>query len=229
MILWAIFWNVLIISVILMLIISLFIPKKFYNPLVILVCKIVMYSLLLFPRNKGLKKEEVPFPVIYVANHVSFFDIFICGSILPGNPRGLELKSHFNKPIYGWFISRFGEIPIDTSSKSSIKHSFLQITEMLKNKVRSILIMPEGTRTRNGKIGAFKSGAFYLSRLSGIPIVPVVYKGLFERNNPTNIIVNPGFFDVIILPPVNPADFSSDDEMANFVRNLMSKTLEEKQ
>ena len=59
--------------------------------------------------------------------------------------------------------------------------------------------MPEGHRTKNGKINTFRSGAFYLSRISGVPVVPVLYKGLYERNNRNSLMINPGSFEVIII------------------------------
>ncbi|HPO49713.1 MAG TPA: lysophospholipid acyltransferase family protein [Spirochaetota bacterium] len=224
---WIIFWINATISIAFFVLISFIIPKKFYNPLVVFVCKFLTYSLFIFPVCKGKSPKEVGFPVIYVANHVTFFDLFICGSVLPGYPRGLELKSHFTKPIYGWFITRFGEIPLDTKNRTSIKESFLAMSRILKNKERSILVMPEGKRSRDGKIQEFKYGAFHLSRLSGAPIVPVVFKRLYDRNNPTSLMIKPGSFDVIIMDEVKPEDFEDDDSMGNYVRNLMINKLEE--
>ena len=224
---WIIFWTNATLSIGLLIIISFFVPKKLYNPLVVLICKFLMYSLFIFPKQKGKIPKDVSFPVIYVANHVTFFDLFICGSVLSGYPRGLEMKSHFSKPIYGWFITRFGEIPLDNKNRASIRDSFLAMCDMLKNKVRNILIMPEGKRSRDGKIQAFKYGAFHLSRLSGIPIVPVVFKRLHDRNNPNSFMIKPGTFDVIIMDEVYPNNFENDDAMGNFVRDIMIKKLEE--
>jgi len=226
-IIWIFFWLIGLLTIALLIAISLIVPKRFYNKLVQLTCKIMISSVLIFPRKKGLADDKIPFPCIYVANHVSFFDLFISGSTLPGYPRGLELKSHFSTPIYGWFITKFGEIPIDPANKTSIKESFIHIETVLKNKERSILIMPEGKRTRTGKIENFKYGAFYLSRISNIPVVPVVYKGLFKKNNPTSLLINPGIFDVIIIDPISPENFNSDEEMAFAVRKLMIDKLEE--
>lgn len=226
--LWFNWWTTAIISICILLIISFFIPKKAYNPLVKIVNTILIYCILFIPKIKGIKPKDVPFPVIFVGNHVSFFDLFISGSILPGNPRGLELKSHFSKPVYGWFITKFGEIPIDTSSKGSIRHSFEKVEELLHNKIRNIFIMPEGSRTFNGKISKFKSGAFYLSKKTGIPIVPVVYKGLFNRNNRTSITIIPGSFEVIIMPPVYPEKFDKKNDMSEYVKKIMQEKLDEK-
>ena len=224
-ILWINFWITSFIVIVLLIIISFFVPKKFYNPLVKLACRIITTSIFIFPNLE--KKVELPYPVIYVANHVSFFDLFICGTILPGYPRGLELKEHFEKPIYGWFIKRFGEIPIDIKNQGSLKHSLKEAEKILHNKIRNILIMPEGTRTRDGKIRAFKYGAFFLSIKSNVPVVPVLFKNLYKKNNPTSIIINPGKVYVDILDPVYPFNFKSDEEMGKYVRDIMIKRLEE--
>ncbi len=189
------------------------------------VCTLLSISVFLCP--KLVEKVELAYPVIYVANHVSFFDLFICGTILPGYPRGIELKEHFDKPIYGWFIKRFGQIPIDLKNRGSIKHSLEEAAKILNNKVRNILIMPEGSRTRNGKIGAFKYGAFFLSRKTNIPIVPVVFKNLYKKNNPTSLLINPGKVYVKLLSSVYPDRFESEEEMSNYIREIMIKELEE--
>ena len=228
LLIWLIYWISAFLSISLLILISLVVPKKAYNPLVKLACVIMMYSAFIFPRHRGIKPEKVPYPVIYVANHVSFFDLFVSGTVLPGYPRGVEIKAHFSKPIYGWFITRFGEIPIDPSSKASIKKSFQEAETILKEKIRSILFMPEGHRTRTGKLQNFRYGAFHLSRSSGIPVVPVVYKGLYQRNNATSLLIKPGFFDVIILEPVYPEKFDSEEKMAEHVRQIMIKKLEER-
>ncbi len=225
--LWIFWWFNAIISISLLITVSLFVPKKFYNLIARIVCKILMYCIFIFPLHKGLKPKDVPYPVIYVANHISFFDLFISGSVLPGYPRGLEMEEHFSKPVYGWFIKKFGQIPINTKKSSSIKQSFETASNILKNKIRSIFIMPEGTRTMDGNIKKFRSGAFYLSKKSGVAVVPVVYKKLFNRNNRKSILIIPGLFDVIIMPPVFPENFKSEDQMAAYIRDIMQNKLEE--
>ena len=227
LILWGIWWILAIIIIDLDILLSLMIPRKYWNFIVKTTCSILTYCVLIFPRLKGFNPEKVPFPVIYVANHVSFFDLFISGTVLPGNPRGLELALHFKLPVYGWFLRRFGQIPIDIGSKKSFRRSFLKIIQNLKNKERSILIMPEGQRTKNGKLGVFKEGAFKIARNTDVPVVPVVYKGLYKINNYNRIIIRPGSVDVIILEPVYPDKFDSDKEMTEYVRNLIKEKLDE--
>ena len=185
----------------------------------------MMYSAFLFPIIKGYDIKKIPYPVIFVANHVSFFDLFISGSVLPGNPRGIELYSHFYTPIYGWFITRFGQISIELGNKASLRKAILTAIDILKNSERNIYVAPEGTRTKDGKIGEFRNGAFYLAMKSGRPIIPVVYKNLYEKNNKNSFSIKPGFFDVIFMNPVYPKDFASEKEMKNFIKDQMDKEL----
>lgn len=225
LVIWSIWCLIAIICISVALLLSTFVPDGFLNTIVRTGCQILTYSALLFPRLKCTFKGDLSFPVLYAANHVSFFDLFICGSVLPDNPRGIQLAEHFKKPFYGWGITRFGEIPIDVTSRTSIVKSFKMVTKILENKARSILIMPEGRRTLTGKLGAFGSGVFYLSRKSRVPIVPVVINGLFRLNNRTSIMIRPGCFDVTLLDPVSPELFNSDEEMANHVKELMEREL----
>jgi len=227
-ILWINFWTLSTLSISLLIFLALFIPKKYYNPLVRLVCRILSYSVLIFPVLKTDVSKDFPFPVIYVANHVSFFDLFISGTALPGYPRGLELKEHFSKPIYGWFITKFGQIPIDNKNPAKTRTSLNEASNILLRKERNLLVMPEGTRTKTGRLGKFKFGAFFISKKTGVPIIPVIYKNLYELNNRNSLIIKPGILKVYLLEPVYPEKFDSEDEMAEYVRTIMQNKLDEK-
>jgi 1-acyl-sn-glycerol-3-phosphate acyltransferase len=222
---WGIWWSIAIIIIIISLILTLLFPKKMHDPIGKMICVILVYSAFIFPRIKGVKTVSLPFPAIFVSNHVSIFDLFISGAVFPGYPRGLELKKFFSLPVYGWLITRFGNIPIDPGHIKSVKESFNKLSNILVNKERNIIIMPEGKRTTTGKVDAFKPGAFLLSMKTKTPIVPVVFKGLFDINNKTSILIKPGFFDVIFLEPVFPENFNDEYQMSDYVRNLIVEKL----
>lgn len=224
---WVLWWSLKTVLVILLILISLIMPKKYWDMIVKIYCKILIYFIFIIPSIKGFDINKLPYPTIFIANHVSFFDLFISGAILPGYPRGFELKSHFKTPVYGWFISRFGQIPTELGNLSELRNSLKIAFDILKNKTRNIYIAPEGKRTITGEIGEFKSGPFYLSKKTGIPIVPILYKGLFEKNNKKSFLINHGFFDVIIFEPVYPSDFANEKEMLEHIRNLMIKKYKE--
>ncbi len=226
-ILWIIWWSSALILGNFIFLISFVIPEKFHDSLIKILCGVLTYSVFIFPVHKGIKPSKVPFPVIFVSNHVSFFDLFICGCKLPGNTRGIELKKFFSLPVYGWFITRFGMIPIDPGKKTSVLRAMNTAAEKLVNKERSILIMPEGMRTLTGQPGEFKNGAFYLSRKYNIPIVPVVLKKLFERNNRSSILLHPGICEIYLMDPVYPEKFKSDAGLSGYVKNIIQKKYNE--
>lgn len=228
--LWFVFWINLIIFVPVLIIISFFIhSEKTKNKLVFTFCNYMMKLLLIKTEIHFISKEtKNVFPVIFVANHVSFFDLFISGSTLPGYPRGFELSTHFNKPFYGWFIKKFGQVPIDPKNKNTILHSIKTATELLHNKIRNFFVMPEGSRTRSGNLGTFNHGAFFLSMHSNIPIVPVIYKNLFSINNANSILIHPGKITVIIGDLIYPEQFNNKEEMAQYTKNYMDTILKEK-
>jgi 1-acyl-sn-glycerol-3-phosphate acyltransferase len=227
LIIWLAWWTTAIILITLLLPLTLFVPRIVLDWLAHGICAVLLYLGLIFPRHKGNRPDSVPRPCIYVANHVSFFDLFVSGVFLPGHPRGLELKIHFSYPVYGWFITRFGMIPIEPGSRASVRRSFEEAITLMKETGRSLLVMPEGHRSKNGKVGKFQSGAFFISRKSGIPVVPIAYKRLFERNNRNSVIFRPGTCDIYLMDPVYPEDFSSDSEMADHVHSLISAKINE--
>jgi len=226
-ILWFIWWSSAFIFGNFIFLISFVIPKRFHDLLVKILCAVLTYSVLIIPLHKGLKPSKIPFPAIFVPNHVSFFDLFIFGCTLPGNPRGIELQKFFSLPVYGWFITRFDMIPIDPGKKTSVLRSLNTASEKLLNKERSILIMPEGMRTLTGELGEFKNGAFYLSRKYNIPIVPVVSKNLFEINNRKSILIRPGICEIYLMDAVYPENFKSDADLSNYVKNIIEKKYNE--
>ena len=224
---WFFWWINAVVVISIGIIISFALPKSFRNPIGKIITLILTYSAFIFPKHTGLKPKDLPFPVIFTPNHVSIFDLFISGAMLPGYPRGLQLERFFSIPIYGWLINYFGMVPIKPGSYKSVKNSFKILVDKLKYHERNILIMPEGFRTPDGRVNEFKSGAFLLSKKTGVPVVPVVYKGLFRLNNRMSILARPGRIQIKILEPVYPQQFSNEDEMASYVRGLIVKELED--
>lgn len=112
---------------------------------------------------------------ILVANHMSLADI-ICLYCLGKNFKWLAKESLFKIPIFGWSMSLMDYIPLKRGVHGSIRDSFQKAQEWLAKDV-SVLIFPEGTRSRSGELSPFKNGAFKLALLTEKPIIPIVIKG----------------------------------------------------
>ncbi len=112
---------------------------------------------------------------VLVANHASLADI-ICLFCLGRHFKWLAKKSLFKIPVFGWSMSLMRYIPLERGKHGSIRDSFEEARRWLEQDV-SVLIFPEGTRSKSGKLGEFKNGAFKLAILTGKPIVPIVIQG----------------------------------------------------
>ena len=74
---------------------------------------------------------------------------------------------------------------------------------------RSLAVFPEGTRTRDGQLQEFKSGAFKIALKAGVPIVPVAIRGTFTLLPRTTLAPKPGRVDVILSPPIETQDYDA--------------------
>lgn len=115
---------------------------------------------------------------VLVANHASLSDI-VCLFALRHQFKWLAKKSLFRIPLLGWSMSAIGYIPLERGKHGSIRTSYQEALDWLGRNV-SILIFPEGTRSRTGEMGHFKSGAFRLAIESGRAIVPIVLAGTHQ-------------------------------------------------
>ncbi|MBI4115081.1 MAG: 1-acyl-sn-glycerol-3-phosphate acyltransferase [Candidatus Omnitrophica bacterium] len=166
---------------------------------------------------------------VLVANHASLADI-ICLFTLGHQFKWLAKKSLFQIPFLGWAMSAMSYIPLERGEYGSIKKSYNEASSWL-SKGMSVLIFPEGTRSKTGTIGHFKSGAFRLAIESGRPIVPIVLAG-------TGNIISKGkaAFGKIgvaymsLLPPIETKGIKPEDEkqLREKVELLMSQELEKR-
>ncbi|MCX5749598.1 MAG: lysophospholipid acyltransferase family protein [Candidatus Saganbacteria bacterium] len=149
-------------------------------------------------------KENLCFdgPKVIVSNHQGNFDIPILIAALPINFRFLVKKELFRVPFFGWYIKNRGDISIDRE-KGQKAHNTLKITAETVKKGEPVLIFPEGTRSRDGKLGQFKRGSLVLAADSGAKIVPVGITGSFNIQKKGGFFINPAEVRVNIGKPVD--------------------------
>jgi 1-acyl-sn-glycerol-3-phosphate acyltransferase len=171
-------------------------------------------------RHFGLDNfEKGPKGKVAVANHQSFLDMPLLAT-LPVNMKWVSKKELFRIPFVGWTMSLSKHISVDRGSKNAAK-SLLASIEPIKDGV-SVMIFPEGTRSREGKLKTFKKGAFYLSKENDFYIQPIVVEGTYKLMPPENWRMNyRGELYISVLPPVNPAHFETVDDLTNHVWSLI--------
>jgi len=149
---------------------------------------------------------------IAMMNHVNFFDPFVFQAAFPFPLRGAEEESHFRWPVYGGTIRRLGMFPIDRQNTQQAVESLRRAAAWLRGHPRfSFGIMPEGTRTLDGRLGPFKRGGFLMALETGLDILPVVQRGAFAVNHKGSKVIRPGRIDVVIEPAIPTAGLGKDD------------------
>ena len=118
----------------------------------------------------------------FVSNHVNLFDPFALYCAIPQFVRGWELESHFNIPIYGWLMKRFGNVPVPDMRRPSDLKRMWRLTRDAINGGTSLIVFPEAKRTRDGRVGEFQDGAFRVAQQLEIPIVPVSIVGAHKHH-----------------------------------------------
>ena len=155
--------------------------------------------------------------VVFVMNHVSSMDAYVAVHGLPHPFCGLLNASHLKIPGYGGIMRLANAIGVPKG-----KGRFEAVaTAALERKARkiSILTFPEAHRTRDGELRDFRTGAFFMARDAGMPIVPVSVSGLWHVLKRGEWIINPGHIQLHAGAPI-PTDGLTDDE----VRELAAST-----
>jgi 1-acyl-sn-glycerol-3-phosphate acyltransferase len=167
----------------------------------------------------GLEKFDPKIRYIFMANHTNLLDAFVVYSSFKQIGRGLEKAAHFSWPIYGWVLKAIKMVPIPseggTGRTKKIFNAMRYTMEYLKKrKYLSLVILPEGTRTRTGLLGKFKRGGFLIAIETGIPIVPITVNGLFNIQQKGGFLLNPGRVEVIFHKPIETMRMTKNDASA---------------
>jgi 1-acyl-sn-glycerol-3-phosphate acyltransferase len=146
---------------------------------------------------KGLEHLGKKTPYIYMCNHQGSYDIFVLLSCLPVQFRWIAKKELFAIPILGWAMGAANYISIDRSGKRKALESIERAAGKIKGGV-SVVIFPEGTRSRDGSIQPFKRGGFTLALKSGVPIIPITINGSRDVMPRHSMRVHPGEIRITI-------------------------------
>ena len=130
-------------------------------------------------------------PYIFAQNHTNHLDHVMLYNATPHFKQGLELEAHFKYPVYGWYMKARGTIPVKKGQRGQTSEVLGHMRREI-DEGRSILAFPEGTRSRDGRVGKFRKGIFFMARDLGVPIVPVSVTGTFDLMRPGSLMLRPG-------------------------------------
>ena len=112
-------------------------------------------------------------PCVVAVNHLSNFDLFVMGSVVPRRTVTIGKKSLRWIPIFGQIYWLAGNVLINRGNAAQAKQAMLETTEALQKRDTSIWVFVEGTRNLGKGLLPFKKGAFQMAIAAGVPIIPL--------------------------------------------------------
>lgn len=167
-------------------------------------------------------------PVILMANHESIIDPPVLMGALPIPAVYISKKELKWMVPVGWAAAMGGTIFIDRSNREKAVASIAEAARQIRGG-KSVVIFPEGTRTRTGELLPFKKGGFALAEDAGTPIVPLGIGGAFRMLPPGRLLVKPDKFVIAVGEPLDPTTFGSRDEVMAEVRARIAALREKAQ
>lgn len=155
--------------------------------------------------------ENIPEgPVLFVSNHQSNMDIaIICGFI--DKPKGFIAKKELKKlPLISKWITLAGSIYLDRDNPRKSMEGILEGIKTLKNG-HSLVVFPEGTRSRGDKMGEFKAGSFKLATKSKVPIVPLTIDGTYRVMEANKVLIKPSNINFYVHKPIYTDKLSKEE------------------
>ena len=175
----------------------------------------------------GLENIDPSQSYVYMSNHQSNFDIPVLLAHLPVQFRWLAKAELFRIPIFGRAMRGAGYVKIDRFNRESAFASIDEAAAKIKNGV-SVMIFPEGTRSRDGNIRPFKKGGFIMAMDAAVPIVPVILLGTWTIMEKSSLKINTGEVALNIASPIATTGYTRDskDDLIAAVRSVICEGFE---
>ena len=172
----------------------------------------------------GAENILVGQPQIFIANHQGYYDIFALAGYLAVQLRWVSKSVLFRIPFMGWAMTAAGYIPVERNNRKQSYQAFLNTLEAIKAG-SSVVVFPEGTRSEDGNVGAFKKGSQLLAHRAGVPIIPVTIIGTRNIIRKGSMIIRPGPVRIIISPYItlDGKNAKKGDEALQDIRNTICK------
>lgn len=146
---------------------------------------------------------------VFVANHQGAYDIFSIYGYLGHNFRWMMKKALESIPLVGYSCRVSGQIYVDNRTPAGIRKTMEDAERQLAGGM-SVVVFPEGSRTPDGRVKAFKRGAYTLAVEFGMPVVPLTIDGAYEVMPRTAILPRPGHIKLTIHKPIEAPENGHD-------------------
>ena len=192
-------------------------PKSVYSRAVALWARTISRAAGVDVRVHGAERLDNPHGAVFIANHVSWFDIFALASSVPWC--SFIAKSELRRiPLFGFAAQCVGIVFIDRDNRKAAFESYGQAALEVQ-RGRAIIVCPEGTRGLDYHLRPFKKGPFVLAIAAQAPVIPTLVYGAREVMPKGSFRIRRGDIDVHFLEPVATTgmDYEQRAELMNTV------------
>lgn len=177
-------------------------------------------------RAEGVERLDPRRSYVIASNHQSIYDIPVLFDTLPLELRIVAKASLGRFPFLGWHLRRTGHLLVQRENPGA--GVFKRMARLVGGGV-SLLVFPEGTRSRDGRVLRFKGGPFLLAIESGLPVVPVSISGSRHVMLKGRLMTCPGIVRLVVHEPVPTAGLARADarHLADEVRAVVARAVED--
>ena len=158
---------------------------------------------------RGRENIKIGRSYVFVANHQSAYDIFSIYGFLNHQFRWMMKKSLERIPLVGYTCRVAGHIYVDKHSPAAVRQT-METAEKRLSGGMSVVVFPEGSRTKDGHIHGFRRGAYMLAMEFGLPVVPVTVDGAYDVLPPNALLMRPGRITLTIHKPLEAGEQGHD-------------------
>jgi len=178
---------------------------------------------------QGLDRLVPGTTYVFVANHQSIYDIPVLFWSIPFQLRIIAKESLGNFPMLGPHLKRTGHMLVDRSRPD--KAGILGWASRLTSNGLSLIVFPEGTRSKDGTLSKFKGGSILLAMQAGLPLVPISVVGSRHVMKKGELTTRPGHVTLIVHAPIETASNAEPTpaqirELADHVREVIRPAVE---
>lgn len=165
---------------------------------------------------RGVERVDRGAPYVFVSNHQSIYDIPVLFVSLPLQLRIIAKASLGRFPVLGWHLRWTGHLLVDRARAGA--GALKRVARMMR-RGHSLIVFPEGTRSRDGRVGRFRRGLFLLAIEAGLPVVPVAVCGTRRVMRKGMLTTRPGNVALVVHAPL-PTDGLTRSDAAALARRV---------
>jgi len=209
----------------LLLIITGIISRRLMFAYIPIFCKIFMLSMGVRIKQKGVFPDGGPF--VIMSNHGSFIDPFIVPPSLKGEYTAIVAAKNFKIPLFASLLRALKAVPVQRGNKEAAMESIKFAEKVIHSDGCHMVILPEGTRTLDGKLQKFKKGGFHMAINTNTSILLVAHKGAHLYKPKNRWTLSPRTIEVAIGPVIDVSNYdrTNIDELVNKTWDEMNKLI----